>query len=173
MVKSMYRLLHVDSGFDPDGVLTMQINLPPQKYVDEKLERQSLTAGLYAIGRLLRGHDRSSTDGARRRQVAAINGLPLMGEIWGKFLTLYDRPLPSDFRDLSIDSIPRRRWRLLPRDGHSHRQRPCVYGRGYGAGTEGGDRESPARSPRLEGPGSAGKGYFRQPTAGGPAEVDD
>src|SRR4029453_17477312 len=32
MVKSMYRLLHVDSGFKPDGVLTNQINLPPQKY---------------------------------------------------------------------------------------------------------------------------------------------
>jgi len=40
MVKSLYQLLHVDSGFHADGVLTMQINLPPQKYVDRQLERQ-------------------------------------------------------------------------------------------------------------------------------------
>jgi putative ABC transport system permease protein len=32
--------------------------------------------------------------------VGAINGLPLMGEIWGKSVTLYDRPLPPDVRGL-------------------------------------------------------------------------
>ena len=40
MVKSMYQLLHVQAGFDADGVLTLQLNLPPQKYVDRELERQ-------------------------------------------------------------------------------------------------------------------------------------
>ena len=33
--------------------------------------------------------------------MGAINGLPLMGEIWGKNLTFYDRPLPSDFSGLA------------------------------------------------------------------------
>ena len=43
----------------------------------------------------------------------------------------------------------------------------------HGAGAEGGDRESPARAPRLEWPGSTGKGHLGEPTAGGPAQVDD
>jgi putative ABC transport system permease protein len=100
MVKSMYRLLHVESGFDPDGVLTMQINLPPEKYIDTKLERQfspdaysrSVTFFTDVVSRV------RTVPGARA--VGAINGLPLMGEIWGKNLTFYDRPLPADMRGL-------------------------------------------------------------------------
>jgi putative ABC transport system permease protein len=100
MVKSMYRLLHVDSGFNPDGVLTMQISVSAQKYVDTKAERQ-LSPEAYS--RLVAFYTEAvsrvrTVPGARA--VGAINGLPLAGEIWGKNLTFYDRPLPADVRGL-------------------------------------------------------------------------
>ena len=101
MVKSMYQLLHVDAGFDPDDVLTMQINLPAQKYTDRDLERRfSPHAYVRSIGFFSETIDRvRRVPGARA--VGAINGLPLMGEIWGKNLTFYDRPLPADIRGLT------------------------------------------------------------------------
>jgi predicted permease len=100
MVKSMYRLLRVDSGFNPEGVLTMQINLPAQKYVDTRLEREfSPAAYSRAVGFFTDVVERVRTvPGADA--VGVINGLPLMGEIWGKNLTFYDRPLPADVRGL-------------------------------------------------------------------------
>src|SRR5262249_6042039 len=33
--------------------------------------------------------------------VGAINGIPLIGEVWGKNVTLLDRPLPADMSGLS------------------------------------------------------------------------
>ena len=101
MVKSMYQLLHVQSGFSADGVLTMEINLPAEKYIDSRPERQfSLDA-----------YSRAATffDEAIRRvrtlpgaqAVGAISDLPLMGESWGKGLTFYDRPLPTDLNGLA------------------------------------------------------------------------
>ena len=101
MVKSMYRLLHVDGGFNPAGVLTMQINLPPQKYVDQKLERQfsplAYARSIAFFDSVI--HRVRTVPGALA--VGAINGLPLQGEIWGKNVTFWDRPLPSDMRGLS------------------------------------------------------------------------
>jgi putative ABC transport system permease protein len=101
LVKSMYHLLRLDAGFDAGGVLTMQINLPPGKYVDRNLERQfspqAYTRAVAFFDALI----------ARVRTVpgativGAINGLPLAGEIWGKNVTFWDRPLPADFRGLS------------------------------------------------------------------------
>jgi putative ABC transport system permease protein len=101
MVKSMYQLLHVPSGFNADNVLTMQLNLPAQKYFDLRPERQfSLEAYSRAIVFF-----RDVVDRVRAlpgiQAAGAINGLPLMGEIWGKRLTFYDRPLPSDLNGLA------------------------------------------------------------------------
>jgi putative ABC transport system permease protein len=100
MIKSVHRLLRVDAGFDPRGVLTAEIALPPQKYVDPELERQ-FSPGAYAkatgffdsvIGRV------RALPGVRA--AGAVSGLPLAGENWGKSVTFYDRPLPSNVRDL-------------------------------------------------------------------------
>jgi predicted permease len=101
MMKSVYKMLHVDMGFIADGVLTMQINLPPQKYVDQRLERQFSPLAytradrffVEVLGRV------KSIPGVR--SAGAINGLPLMGEVWGKRVTFYDRPLPKDLEGLS------------------------------------------------------------------------
>jgi putative ABC transport system permease protein len=101
MVKSVYRLLHVDAGFETDRVVTMQINLPPEKYVDLELDRRlsplAYERSVRFFGDVL---DRvRSIPGVRA--AGAINGLPLMGEIWGKNIVFYDRPLPADMNGLS------------------------------------------------------------------------
>jgi predicted permease len=111
MVKSLYRLLHVHAGFSADDVLTLQINLPPQKYVDRRLEREfsplaytrSIRFFTDAIGRV------RAVPGARA--VGAINGLPLMGEIWSKRVTLFDRPLPN-----TVDALSSIQYRVVAGD---------------------------------------------------------
>lgn len=101
MMKSMYQLLHVDAGFEPDRVLTMQINLPAQKYVDRALERQFSPLAYTRSAAFFTDVVRRTRSLPGVQAVGAINGLPLMGEIWGKHLTFYDRPLPSDMRGLA------------------------------------------------------------------------
>jgi putative ABC transport system permease protein len=101
MVKSVYRLLHVDAGFQTERVLTMQINLPPEKYVDLELDRRlSPLAYERSVRFFADVVDRArSVPGVQA--VGAINGLPLMGEIWGKNVVFYDRPLPRELSGLS------------------------------------------------------------------------
>jgi putative ABC transport system permease protein len=101
MVKSMYQLLHVQFGFSADGVLTMEINLPAEKYIDSRPERQF---SLDAYSRAAMFFDEAirrvrALPGAQA--VGAISDLPLMGESWGKGLTFYDRPLPTDINGLA------------------------------------------------------------------------
>jgi predicted permease len=100
MVKSMYQLLHVESGFSADGVLTMQINLPAQKYVDKRLERE-FSPEAYARSIAFFGDVVQRVRNVSGSQAVGLtNGLPLGGQIWGKNVTFYDRPLPSDARGL-------------------------------------------------------------------------
>jgi putative ABC transport system permease protein len=100
MIKSIYQVLNVNAGFVSDRVLTLQVNLPPQKYIDRDLARQFDGR---AFGRVVAFFDQliertRPLPGAL--SVGAINGLPLMGDVWGKQVTLYDRPLPADMSGL-------------------------------------------------------------------------
>jgi putative ABC transport system permease protein len=111
LIRSMYQLLHVPAGFDADGVLTVQLNLPPQKYVDRELDRlASPLAGAKATSFFSAVVDRVRTVPGVVA-VGAINGLPLMGEIWGKSLTLWDRPLPKD-----VTGLPSMQYRVVSGD---------------------------------------------------------
>jgi putative ABC transport system permease protein len=100
MVKSMYRMLNVDAGFDPEGVVTTLVSLSPQRYVDADLERQFSPLAYARASRFFS----QAIDAVRTvpgvRAAGAVNGLPLMGEIWSKSLTRLDRPLPAGLRDL-------------------------------------------------------------------------
>jgi putative ABC transport system permease protein len=100
MIKSMHAMLTLDPGFNGDRVLTAMVSLPPQKYMGRgpngrpspiRMERaeafyDELTARTRALPDV--------------EYVGAINGIPLIGEVWGKSVTLLDRPLPSDLSGL-------------------------------------------------------------------------
>ena len=111
LLKSMQRLLQVDAGFDPRGVLTAEIDLPARKYLDERLAR---AFDPKAIARAARFFD-ELLDGVRAlpgvTAAGALSGLPLAGENWGKHLLLYDRPLPA-----SVNDLPQIQYRLVAGD---------------------------------------------------------
>jgi putative ABC transport system permease protein len=100
MIKSMHQMLTLDAGFTGDRVLTLQLNLPTQKYMGRgpngRLspllmdKAQTFFDELTARTRALPGAE----------FVGAINGIPLIGEVWGKNVTLLDRPLPADLSGL-------------------------------------------------------------------------
>jgi putative ABC transport system permease protein len=100
MVKSMLGLASVDAGFDPQDVLTVQLSVPKKKYVDEELERRFSPLAYTRATRFFEDAIRETRLLPGVSAVGAVNGLPLMGEIWGKNATLYDRPLPASLREL-------------------------------------------------------------------------
>ena len=126
MIRSMYELLHVPSGFSADGVLTMQLNLPEQKYVDRALEREQ-SAGAYvrAVAFFDDAVARVRTL-PRVQAVGAINGLPLQGEVWGKAVTLYDRPLPA-----AVGDLPSIQYRVIAGDYFAALGVRILRGRGF------------------------------------------
>jgi putative ABC transport system permease protein len=68
MFKSFYRLQNVNPGFDPDGVLTMQISLPRAKYADRNQVTEFYKETLQRIGTL-----------PGVKSTGAISKLPLTG----------------------------------------------------------------------------------------------
>ncbi|MGE5278359.1 MAG: ABC transporter permease [Acidobacteriota bacterium] len=100
MVKSVSRLARVPMGFEPGGMLTAEIDLPANKYVDPGLARSFSPEAYAGAARFF-----DAVIGKVRalpgvRAAGAISGLPLAGENWGKTVTFYDRPLPANVRDL-------------------------------------------------------------------------
>jgi putative ABC transport system permease protein len=124
MLKTIRRLAQVDAGFDPRGVFTVEVSIPRRKYVDADLERRFSPA---AYARSVRFFDEVV---ARVRGIpgvedaGAINGLPLMGEVWGKNLTLYDRPIPATIREL-----PPIQYRIVAGDYFRALRVPVLKGR--------------------------------------------
>jgi predicted permease len=100
MLKSMHALSRVDAGFDPGQVLTAQLSLPKGRYVDEALERRFSPRAYEKSARFFDEVVRRARSVPGVTAAGAINGLPLMGEVWGKNATLYDRPLPATLREL-------------------------------------------------------------------------
>ncbi len=100
MLKSVSRLLRVDAGFEPGGVLTAQFDLPRQKYVDERLERLFSPQAYARSAQFFDAVVASLRAVPGVRAAGLTSGLPLGGENWGKNLTFYDRPLPRNVRDL-------------------------------------------------------------------------
>jgi putative ABC transport system permease protein len=111
LLKSTYRLLRVDPGFDPRNVLTAEIHLPAQKYTDKRLERAFSPA---AYARAARFYD-ELIDAVRTlpgvRAAGAVSSVPLAGDAWGKHLIFYDRPLPANVNDL-----PQMQYRIVSGD---------------------------------------------------------
>jgi len=111
LVKSTYRLLHVDPRFDPQDVLTAEVSLPPEKYVDAQLIRALSPA---ATARASAFFD-DLLAGVRGlpgvRATGAVSSLPLAGDNWGKRIVLWDRPLPAH-----VDQLPEIQYRVVAGD---------------------------------------------------------
>lgn len=126
MVRSMHALARVDIGIEAANVLTIELSVPRQRYVDEELERRFSRLAYAKATRFFGDVIREARAVPGVRSVGAINGLPLMGEIWGKNLTLYDRPLPSSLREL-----PTIQYRVVAGDYFGALGIPILAGRGF------------------------------------------
>jgi putative ABC transport system permease protein len=126
LVKSMHRLTRVQAGFDAADVLTVQVGVPARKYVDEALERRFSPL---AYTRSIRFFDDVVSEVRALPGVAAagaISSLPLMGEVWGKSVTLYDRPLPA-----TLGELPPIQYRVVTGDYFRALSVPILEGRAF------------------------------------------
>ena len=126
MVKSMHGLTRVDAGFDPHDVLTVQVGIPPRKYVDEALERRFSPQAYVKSTRFFTEVVEQIRTLPGVSAVGAIYALPLMGEVWGKNVTFYDRPLPATIREL-----PPIQYRVVAGDYFRALAVPILKGRAF------------------------------------------
>jgi putative ABC transport system permease protein len=86
MFKSLYRLQHVNLGFDPDSVLTMQVSLPRAKYSDPKQVTEFYDQTLKRVAAL-----------PGVKSAGAISKLPLTGTGMSGGIVIDGRPVnPSE-----------------------------------------------------------------------------
>jgi putative ABC transport system permease protein len=126
MFRTMHGLLSVEPGFDAQGVLTVQASAPRQRYVDEALERRFDNRAYARAAEFFSQVIERTRAAPGVRSVGAINGLPLMGEIWDKNVTLYDRPLPATLRELPVIQ-----YRVVAGDYFRALGIPVVAGRAF------------------------------------------
>jgi predicted permease len=84
LVKSFYKLLHVDPGFKPDNVLTFEYRLPRSKYRDD--------AALWNFHRQVTERIKEVPG---MESVALARGVSFTGNGGGAFITLPDRESPE------------------------------------------------------------------------------
>ena len=126
MVRSIHGLTRVDAGFEPRGVLTVQVGIPRRKYVDEELERRFSPQAYVKSTRFFTELVEEVRTLPGVSAAGAIDGLPLLGEVWGKNVTLYDRPLPATIREL-----PPIQYRVVAGDYFRALAVPILRGRAF------------------------------------------
>ena len=126
LLKSMYRILHVPAGFEPDGVLTLQINLPARKYIDARQELQLSNDAYDRVAAFFSATVERVRALPGVTAVGAVNVLPLGGDVWSKNLTLYDRPLPRD-----VSGLPSFQYRVVAGDYFRALGIPILSGRPF------------------------------------------
>ena len=124
MVKSMHGLTRLDAGFDPEKVLTVQVGIPRLRYVDQALERDFSPLAYTRASRFFSDVLAEVRALPGVTAAGAVNGLPLMGNVWGKMVTLYDRPLPA-----TRDELPGIEYRVVAGDYFRALRVPILAGR--------------------------------------------
>jgi len=84
MVKGFGSLLEVDPGFDPEGVLTLGVTLPPTDYPGAG-EREAFFSETVDALQTLPGV----------RAVGAVQSMPLSGDFWGQGFYAEGSPIPE------------------------------------------------------------------------------
>lgn len=95
LIRSFLRLQEVDSGFRPDGVLTMRVSLPEQKYAKPEQTRAFYRELLDGVRRL------PGVDAA-----GAATGLPLSGTGWSGTTTIDTQAVPEKETTPEADQRP-------------------------------------------------------------------
>jgi predicted permease len=108
MTRTMYKIAHVDPGFQPDHVLTMQLDVQDPKYNGAKL--QSFQRDVLTNVKAIPGVE----------SAAFTLSLPIEGSQWGSIFIVGDQPVPSraqipqaDFNPISPEYIQTMRIPLL------------------------------------------------------------
>jgi putative ABC transport system permease protein len=108
MIRTMYKIAHVDPGFQPDHLLTMRLDVQDPKYNNAKLEsfRHDVLTNVKAIPGV--------------ESAAFTLSLPIEGSQWGTIFIVGDQPVPSratiphaDFNPISTEYIKTMRIPLL------------------------------------------------------------
>jgi putative ABC transport system permease protein len=84
LIKSFYRLQHVDPGFEPSGLLTFDLSLPETKYVTTDAQRQFADELLERLQHL-----------PRAQSAALIFGVPFGGMNRSGTFKIGGRPVPA------------------------------------------------------------------------------
>jgi putative ABC transport system permease protein len=92
LTKTLIRLLSVDPGFEPEHVLTMQIDLPFSRYPDAQRQRMFFDNAVQAV---------TTVPGVI--SAGASSGLPLNGLGSNTSFLLPDRPLPAPGEEPGAD----------------------------------------------------------------------
>lgn len=95
LIRSFLRLQEVDAGFRADGVLTMRISLPEEKYPKQEQTRAFYRELLERV-RQLPGVDAAG----------AVTGLPLSGTGWSGTTTIDTQAVPEKDRTPEADQRP-------------------------------------------------------------------
>ena len=121
LTASLYRLMHVDRGFETDRVLTGTINLPDQEY-SQKAARTEFYSKMLSRLRSLPGVE----------HVATVSMLPLAGDSWIDSLRL-----PGDTR--TAFQLPSEHYRWISPDYFQVLHLPLVAGRYFSSDDMGKD----------------------------------
>ncbi|HVN05685.1 MAG TPA: ABC transporter permease, partial [Bryobacteraceae bacterium] len=95
LIRSFLRLQEVDAGFRPDGVLTMRVSLPEEKYAKPEQTRTFYRELLDRVRRL------PGVDAA-----GAVTGLPLSGTGWSGTTAIDTQAVPERERSPEADQRP-------------------------------------------------------------------
>jgi len=114
MIRSFVKLMAVPTGFDPEGVVTMRLTLPPAKYADvprwlafhdELVRRVAAIGGVSASG--INSAVPLEGGGSEAGVLAEGQPIPLPGQV--STVTLFQAASPDYFRAMGIPLV-RGRW---------------------------------------------------------------
>lgn len=112
MLRSFVRILDVNPGFDPEGVLTLRVSLPVEKYSKPEQIR-AFYSKLLARVQSLPGVEAAG----------AVNILPLSGDNQSGTVTVDTRAVPHD------QTTPEADWRVVTPDFFKAMRIPLIRGR--------------------------------------------